>query len=62
MSQTAPMRSPLAAFVVFVCSAAVLTVEIIGGRLMAPYVGVSLETYTSVIGIVRSVSVCAGIG
>jgi MFS family permease len=33
-----------------VCSAAVLVLEILAGRLLAPYVGVSLETYTAVIG------------
>lgn len=37
---------------VFVCSAAVLVIEILAGRLVAPYVGVSLETYTGIIGTV----------
>jgi hypothetical protein len=38
--------------VVFFCSAAVLVIEILAGRMLAPYVGVSLETYTGVIGTV----------
>jgi hypothetical protein len=38
--------------VVFVCSAAVLVLEILAGRLLAPFVGVSLETYTGIIGTV----------
>lgn len=33
-------------------SAAVLVLEILAGRLLAPYVGVSLETYTGIIGTV----------
>jgi len=41
---------------VFSTSAAVLVLEILAGRLVAPYVGVSLETYTGIIG-----SVLAGI-
>lgn len=35
---------------VFGTSAAVLMLEILAGRLMAPYVGVSLETFTGIIG------------
>jgi MFS family permease len=37
---------------VFFTSAAVLIIEILAGRLVAPYVGVSLETYTGIIGTV----------
>ena len=37
---------------VFSTSAAVLMLEILAGRLVAPYVGVSLETYTAIIGTV----------
>lgn len=33
-------------------SAAVLMLEILAGRLLAPYVGVSLETFTGIIGVV----------
>ncbi len=44
---------PLAAgALVFVTSAAVLVLEILAGRLLAPYVGVTLETYTGIIGTV----------
>ncbi len=46
------MSRRLARFVVFLASAAVLVLEILAGRLMAPYVGVSLETFTAIIGTV----------
>ena len=36
----------------FFTSGAVLVLEILAGRLLAPYVGVSIETYTAVIGTV----------
>lgn len=36
----------------FFTSGAVLVIEILAGRLLAPYVGVSLETYTGIIGTV----------
>ena len=42
----------LAGAVVFFTSAAILVLEILAGRLLAPYVGVRLETYTAVIGTV----------
>ncbi len=45
--------SPLAArALVFLTSAAVLVMEILAGRLLAPYVGVTLETFTGIIGTV----------
>ena len=45
--------SPLAAgALVFVTSAAVLVLEILAARLLAPYVGVTLETYTGIIGTI----------
>lgn len=37
---------------VFFTSGAVLVLEILAGRLLAPYVGVTLETYTAIIGTV----------
>jgi hypothetical protein len=37
---------------VFFTSGAVLVLEILAGRLLAPYVGVTLETYTGIIGVV----------
>lgn len=48
----ARLRPLLAGALVFLCSAAVLMLEILAGRLLAPYVGISLETYTSIIGTV----------
>lgn len=45
--------SPAAARVlVFFASACVLVLEILAGRLMAPYLGVTLETFTGIIGTV----------
>ena len=46
------MPAWIAALLVFFCSACVLVLEILAGRLLAPYVGISLETYTSIIGTV----------
>jgi spermidine synthase len=37
---------------VFVSSACALAIELVAGRILAPYIGVSLYTWTSVIGIV----------
>jgi len=48
----AAMPSLLAATIVFGASAAVLVLEILAGRLMAPYVGVTLETFTAIIGTI----------
>ncbi len=41
-----------AAVLVFLSSAAVLVLEILAARLLAPYVGVTLETYTAIIGVI----------
>ena len=46
------MPAILAAILVFFCSGCVLVLEILAGRLLAPYVGISLETYTAIIGTV----------
>ncbi len=46
------MRSMLAGALVFFTSAAVLILEILAGRLLAPYAGVTLETFTAIIGVV----------
>lgn len=46
------MPSLIAGFIVFATSAAVLVLEILAARLLAPYVGVTLETYTGIIGTV----------
>lgn len=42
----------VAAVLVFATSAAILVLEILAGRLLAPHVGVTLETYTGIIGTV----------
>ena len=41
-----------AAALVFYASGAVLALEILAGRLLAPYVGVTLESYTGIIGTI----------
>jgi spermidine synthase len=51
MEPSAPPLPPrLAATIVFVAAAAVLVLEIVALRLIAPYVGVTLQTNTAVIG------------
>ena len=48
---------------VFATSAAVLVLEIIAGRLMAPYVGISIETFTGIIGtVLAGIAVGAAVG
>ena len=46
------MTRGVAAALLFVLSAAVLVMEILAARLLAPVVGLSLETYTAIIGVV----------
>lgn len=46
------MSRAVARILAFFTSAAVLVLEILAGRLLAPYVGVTLQTYTSIIGVV----------
>ena len=46
------VHGPAAPALVFLTSAAVLVLEILAGRLVAPYIGVSLEAYTGIIGTV----------
>lgn len=46
------MSAAAARALVFFTSACVLVLEILAGRLMAPYVGVTLETFTGIIGTV----------
>ncbi len=46
------MRTWFIGTVVFVAAAAVLVLEIVAGRILAPYVGVSLQTFTGIIGTV----------
>src|ERR1041385_4568961 len=46
------MARPIAFFVVFVASCCSLILEIVAGRILAPFIGVSLYTWTSIIGVV----------
>src|SRR3954453_18360741 len=46
-----PLPPRVAAALVFLASGAVLVLEIVGLRLVGPYVGVTLQTSTGVIGI-----------
>ncbi|MBI3734175.1 MAG: fused MFS/spermidine synthase [Chloroflexi bacterium] len=46
------MPRPLAYLTVFVSSASVMVVELVAGRLVAPALGVSLYTWTTVIGVI----------
>ena len=48
----AALPEALAGALVFFASAAVLVLEIIAGRMLAPYVGATTETYTAIIGVV----------
>ena len=49
--------------VVFISSFCILVIEIVAGRIMAPYVGVSLYTWTSIIGVVLAgISIGAYLG
>jgi hypothetical protein len=48
----AALPDALAGALVFFASGAVLVLEILAGRMLAPYVGVTLETYTAIIGVV----------
>lgn len=57
------MRMTRATIMVFGTSAAVLVLEIIAGRLMAPYVGISLETFTGIIGtVLAGIAIGAAVG
>ncbi len=38
--------------IVFISNACIMTIELVAGRLIAPFVGVSLYTWTSVIGVI----------
>jgi predicted membrane-bound spermidine synthase len=63
-ARPAPPLPPLvAALLTFIATASVLVLEIAAGRLMAPYVGVSLTTYTGIIGaILAGIALGAWIG
>jgi predicted membrane-bound spermidine synthase len=52
-----------AAAVVFIASFCTLVIELVAGRILAPYVGVSLYTWTSIIGVVLAgISIGAWVG
>ena len=52
-----------AAVIVFVASFCLLVIELVAGRILAPHVGVSLYTWTSIIGVVLAgISIGAWIG
>ena len=44
-------RVAWAALVVFLANAALLVLQLVAGRLLAPFIGSSLETWTAVIGV-----------
>src|SRR5579859_349108 len=46
------MSRPIAYFVVFVSSCCTLILELVAGRILEPFIGVSLYTWTSIIGVV----------
>lgn len=57
------MSQTLAATLTFLASAGILVLEIAAGRLLAPYIGVSLTTYTGIIGaILAGIALGAWIG
>jgi hypothetical protein len=60
----APPLPPLvAAVLTFIATASLLVLEIAAGRLLAPYLGVSLTTYTGIIGpILAGIALGAWIG
>ncbi|HEY6844570.1 MAG TPA: fused MFS/spermidine synthase [Thermoanaerobaculia bacterium] len=53
----------VAATIVFIASFCLLVIELVAGRILAPYVGVSLYTWTSIIGVVLAgISIGAWVG
>ena len=61
--ETSGLSANVAVFLVAATSGLVLVIEILAGRLMAPYVGVSLETFTGIIGtILAGIAVGAAVG
>src|SRR5688500_13008570 len=51
LPRTARLSRGVVAATVFGAAAAVLTLEILAVRLLAPYVGLTIETYTAIIGV-----------
>ena len=61
--QPAALPDGLAIVLVTATSGAVLVLEILAGRVLAPYVGVNLETYTAIIGtILAGIALGARVG
>ena len=52
MHPTGRLGWPTAVVVTFLAAGCVLVLEIAAGRMLAPYVGVSLTTYTGIIGAI----------
>ena len=62
-SSNSTIGTRLAIFLVAATSGLVLVIEILAGRLVAPYVGVSLETFTGIIGtILAGIAIGAAVG
>lgn len=58
-----PLPAALAAAIVFVAAGSVLVLEILAVRLLAPYVGLTLQTTTSIIGaVLLGIAAGAGVG
>ena len=51
-------RTLILDFTVFLCGALVMIYEIIGSRILAPYIGTSTYTWTSLIGVILAASSC----
>lgn len=57
------MKTTTAYIITFIASFCILVIEIVAGRILAPFVGVSLYTWTSIIGVVLAgISVGAYLG
>jgi predicted membrane-bound spermidine synthase len=57
------MPRPLGVLVVFIAAGAVLVLEILAIRLAAPYVGITLETYSAAVGVaLTGIAAGAGLG
>ena len=46
------MNKYILEIIVFLCGAAVMTIELVGSRVLAPYVGASIFVWTSLIGVI----------
>ena len=57
------MNITTAYVITFIASFCILVIEIVAGRILAPFVGVSLYTWTSIIGVVLAgISIGAYLG